>query len=351
MDIKITGDPSRNGKKIWHGFEWGRKADQRKRAGMYTWAKPKDATQKNHNKEILNLLEIKRSQMVLEFQSIGTGYIPEHKFKPNFLDYYADFVEANKRNGNRHLQNSLNKFKNFLKKDSISPVEITKNLCEQFRQYLLDNFNGSTPLDYFTRFKRVIEAATDEGYFRISPVKKVASKAHPSGEKDRLTVDEFKTLINRHCPNHEVKKAAVTSLYTGFRWVDVKKLQWWQIKEESIILKKQSKTGEPIEVPLHPVVKAILGERGKPDSLVFSLPTANGANKLLGAWVLDADIEKHITWHCLRHSVSDILQDAKVDLTTVAAFLGHTTAKYVLENYKKKVKQMHINEASKHLPA
>jgi hypothetical protein len=126
---------------------------------------------------------------------------------------------------------------------------------------------------------------------------------------------------------------------------------WWQIKEESILLRKQRKTGVPLEVPLHPVVKAILGERRDPNENVFDLPSANAANDILKDAVnKQAKINKHITWHCLRCSVSDILQDRGIDVVTVAALLGQTTAKYILENYKKRVKVKHTRKAIKKLP-
>lgn len=349
-DVKITTERSRNGLKDWYTLEWGKKAGQRKALGLYTWVKPKDQLQKNHNKEILKIVETKRSHLVLEAGSIGTGYVPAHKFKSNFLDYYSEYVTTHIISGNRHLQNSLTQFKKFLNRDHISPTEITKDLCELFRAYLLKKFNGSTPLDYFSRFKKCIEAATELGYFRIDPADKVKCKSNPTSDKDALDLFEYKNLINSHCPDYEVKKAAITSLYTGFRWCDVKKLEWWQIKENTIQLRKQSKTGVPLEIPLHPVVKAILGKRQNPNTRVFSLPSANGANKVLGQWVNNAGIDKHITWHCLRHTVSHILLDKKVDADTVAALLGQTSSKYVIQTYKKRVKKAHIKNAVKKLP-
>lgn len=355
-NITLSTKTSRDKTKIWYYLEWGKGAGQRKATGVYTWSKPKDATQKQFNKEALAIVETKKSQLILEFKSAGTSYIPTHKFKSNFLEFYEDFVKNNEREGNRSLAASLSKFKIFLKekerKETVIPSDITKNLCERFQMFLLDTLNGETPGDYFMRFKRVLATAADEGYYRKSPAESVPIKMHPSGVKETLDVDEFRRLLKAHCSNYEVKKAAVCSMYTGFRWCDVEPLQWWQIKTETIVLRKQSKTGVPLEVPLHPVVKAIIGERRAQNDLVFDLPTQDGANKVLGKWVKDeAKIDKHITWHCLRHTVSGILIDEGIDLDTVAAFLGQTTAKYVLKTYKKRVKAHHMEEASKKLPS
>ena len=72
MSIEIAAKVSRNEQKKWYYYEWGKGPGQRKAAGIFTYTKPKDPIQKNHNKEALALLETKKSQMVIEQQSIGT---------------------------------------------------------------------------------------------------------------------------------------------------------------------------------------------------------------------------------------------------------------------------------------
>jgi hypothetical protein len=73
--ISVTTKPSRLGKKTWYYLEWGKAPDQRRAAGIFTFIAPKSQTEKNHNKEAFALLEVKKSQLTLEFQSIGTAYI------------------------------------------------------------------------------------------------------------------------------------------------------------------------------------------------------------------------------------------------------------------------------------
>ena len=157
--------PNRKGDKIYFHYDFGRGKGQRPATGVFIYANPKDQIQKNHNKEALKLLEVKKSQLTIEQQAIGSAFIPGHKFKANFLEYYEEFVKNNIRKNNRHLPNSFKQFKEFLKKDFITPIDITENLCKQFRQFLLDKYTGLTPLNYFSRFKEVIDAAKADGYF------------------------------------------------------------------------------------------------------------------------------------------------------------------------------------------
>lgn len=334
MNINITQRISRNRQKRYYTLEWGKAGGQRVSTGLFTYVRPKDQIQRNHNKEALMILEAKRSQMILDRQAINTGYIPQHTINNNFLDYYSEFVKLNSRKGNRHLSQSFNSFKNFIGKNYISAIEISENFCERFRDHLLANLNGETPANYFSRFKRVLEAASKDGYFKRSPATDLAAKAKSNKKvKDILEADEYIKLMNTPCINYEVKKAFVFSLYTGFRWVDVKPLKWENIKTTNVVNIRQKKTGEMLDLPLHPVALKILGERRT--GQVFRLPTADGANKLLAKWCDDAGLGKHITWHCARHSFSVLLQDKGVDVATVAGMLGHTSTKYVHKTYKR----------------
>ena len=111
--------------------------------------------------------------------------------------------------------------------------------------------------------------------------------------------------MNTPCLNYEVKKAFVLSLYTGFRWADIKPLTWKSIKNDETVSIIQLKTNEILDLPLHPIARKIIGE--KKTGLIFKLPTADGANEVLLNCCDDAKLEKHITWHCARHSFSVLM--------------------------------------------
>ena len=342
--MNITKRLNRSGDKIVFYYDFGRTEGHRHSTGIFIYKNPKDQIQKNHNKEALTLLEVKKSQLILAQQATGTAFIPSHKFKKNFLEYYQEYIEQNKRNGNRHLSNSLKQFKLFVKSDFIAPIDITENFCKRFRQFLLDKFTGETPAGYYARFKWVVNAATSDGYFIKNPTENVFAKSNPSSKlKENLEVDEYKTLLNTPCKNEEVKAAFIFSCYTGLRWVDVKNLQWSDIKNGILTTRIiQAKTGRPVTLTLHEVAKSILENQKakasmsfKRNKYVFYLPTANGANKVLGTWVKSAGIFKEITWSCARLSFSILLQDRNVDDATVAYLMGHTTTAQVRKTYKR----------------
>lgn len=85
--MKIVRQKRPNGKKIYLYYEYGRAKGDRVKTGLFLYAKPANAIEKQHNKQTADLLLVKQGQQVLEQQAIRTGYIPEQRFKANFLEY------------------------------------------------------------------------------------------------------------------------------------------------------------------------------------------------------------------------------------------------------------------------
>jgi len=336
LQITILKRSSANKKLLYYTFAWGKEKGERIATGIFTYKRSANDIQRHHNSEALGILEAKRSQLILNHQATNSGYFLQHKLKSNFFDFYDAFVKSNRKYGNRHLENSLKAFRSFLGKDNISAEDITEKVCRRFQEFLLERYNGETPSGYFMRFKRVLKKATNDGYFRHNPTEEIPARVGGGKKlKEILTAEEYSKLMNTPCLNHEVKKAFVFPLYTGLRWVDVKSLSWSMIKSNSVSV-IQNKTNIPLEIPLHHVAKDIPGERK--EGLIFHLPTQDGANKILGRWCTDAKFDKHITWHCARHSFSVLLQQKGVDIATIAGILGHTSSKYVHDTYKRYLK-------------
>jgi len=344
--MNIIKRKNNKGNKITFYYDYGRGPGQRPSTGIFIYSTPKNQIEKNHNKQALQILETKKSQLTIEQQAVGSAYIPTHKFKANFIEYFEEYVNLNKRKGNRHLANSLKQFKLFIKRDFISPVDITENFCKRFRQFLLDKYTGETPGGYYARFKWVINAAESDGYFQKNPTANVFAKSNPSVKlKDNLEIAEYLKLLQTPCLNDEIKSAFIFCCYTGLRWVDVKKLKWNDIKGNILNTRIiQAKTGHPVMLSLHSIAKTILEKQKiKAEAInltyrnefVFSLTTADGANKILNDWMKSAKIEKHITWSCARLSFSILLQDRNVDDATVAYLMGHRTTEQVRRTYKR----------------
>ena len=83
----------------------------------------------------------------------------------------------------------------------------------------------------------------------------------------------------------------------------------------------------------------LIGEKpseGNKGSKIFNLPTYQSCNKSLNRWVKHAGIDKHITWHCARHSFAVNILNNGANIKTVASLLGHSGLKHT-EKYTRAV--------------
>jgi hypothetical protein len=71
--MNIVKRKSANGQKKYYSFDFGRCAGKRIRTGIFIHLCPKDQVEKNHNKEVLKILKVKKSELTIEQQAIGSG--------------------------------------------------------------------------------------------------------------------------------------------------------------------------------------------------------------------------------------------------------------------------------------
>ena len=97
-------------------------------------------------------------------------------------------------------------------------------------------------------------------------------------------------------------------LYYGLCFCDVKDLTYKNIDYTNHLLKfEQNKTkghsaNSGVVIPLNDGLLSLIGEDPENlDSSIFNLPTYESCCKSVKRWVKRAGINKHISWHCLRH--------------------------------------------------
>ena len=64
------------------------------------------------------------------------------------------------------------------------------------------------------------------------------------------------------------------------------------------------------------------------NEFIFCLPSTNGVNKVLKNWAIKAGIEKHLTFHCARHTFGTLLAYYETDIYTISNLLGHSSLKH-----------------------
>lgn len=259
--------------------------------------------------------------------------------------YVDNYTKADKRT----VQSVLNRFIKFLKeegKPNLTFWQIDNLMIEDFIEYLESKATGEGASSYFKRFKKMLRHAFRKGLMKKNILDYVERK--PKGKakkKDILTLEEIKVLVDTPINSSEVKRAFLFCLVTGLRWVDVKSVLKWRhidLINRQLNL-RQSKTDVDLSSHLNETALELLGtEKGKADELVFNLPSDNGANKTIKAWVKRAGIDKKITWHNARHSFGTNLIFHGAEMLTTSKLLGHTSVKHT-QRYVEASKEMKEN--------
>ena len=262
------------------------------------------------------------------------------------------------------VQIAFSRFKDFLKEQypmnefSIKPELITKEMMEQFVTYLQSRSVGEGAKSIYQRFKKVIRYAIDHDVMLKDPSKSVTCKVDSQMlRKDVLSPEEIQKLAACHYDNENpnVRRAFIFCLYCGLCFCDVKDLTYKNVDYANRLLKfEQSKTkgysaSSGVVIPLNDSLLSIIGEAPvDKNCLIFDLPTYESCCKSVKRWVKRAGIDKHISWHCARHSFAVNILNNGANIKTVASLLGHSGLKHT-EKYTRAVDKLK-EEAINSLP-
>ena len=81
-------------------------------------------------------------------------------------------------------------------------------------------------------------------------------------------------------------------------------------------------------MPISEQAFKLCGEPRQPEQLVFEgLPNPSWISRPLRAWIEKAGIQKHLSFHCFRHTFATLQLANGTDIYTVSKMLGHTNVK------------------------
>ncbi len=305
-------------------------------------AKPSNLLDREQNKKRMQQADEISVTRAAELEANNYSMVTDAGKKTIITVWMQSYVDSYTKKDKRNMQGALNRFAAYLievKSAGLTFGSINALIIEDFIDYLEANSTGEGASSYYTRFKKMVKQAYRKGLLKDNVLDMVERKVRGKAKmKDILTLAELKTLSGTQTESSEVKRAFLFTCVTGLRWCDIKALDWGSINLDSRQMNvTQSKTGENVATPLNDTAVKLLGVASK--GRVFDLPTANGANKTLKAWVKRAKIEKAITWHNGRHSFGTNLILNDVDILTASKLLGHTTMK-MTQRYVKASQEM-----------
>lgn len=324
---------------------------------IYIYNRPASRPERNHNRR---MLDIARGLRLDRDRQIASGVKSPLHHDTDILRWMDDYYNAYTKSDHRHILRACRIFREFL---TITPQlshfsgvlrasQLTPALMSAFTDYLCRRFRGEGPHTLYARFKKMMRAAVEAGILAANPCDGVAIKTDTGVlRKEVLSDDEIARLTVTHCPgeNTEVRRAFLFCLYAGLRWCDVTTLTYNNVDFSNRLLRfEQAKTrgrstASAVVIPLTPTLAALIG---KPPALsrdqrVFILPSRRATQSALRRWITAAGIDKHITWHCARHSFALRLLNHGANIKTVAALLGHSTIRHT-EKYTRAVDSLKL---------
>ena len=326
---------------------------------LFLVANPRTPIDRQHNKEMSDLAWEIRERREKEFLEDREGYKFKKDRQINFLDYFQNYIDNYTKKDIKMVQVAFRRFKDFLNDTpeykkyatSIKPEHINKDMMIAFTEYLQSRSRGEGAKSIYQRFKKVILYAVEHGVLTKYPCAGVSIKVDENIlRKEVLSPEEMQTLINTHYEgeNQNIRNSFILGLYCGIRFCDVKDLTFANVDYSNRLLKfEQNKTkghsaNSGVVIPLNEGLLKLIGEPKDgqtKSSLIFELPSYEYCLRSLKKWVKTAGIDKHISWHCARHSFAVNILNNGANIKTVASLLGHSGLKHT-EKYTRAVDKL-----------
>ena len=336
-----------------------KKQKRRESLKLYLWHNPRTPQQRQENKDTLLLAKKIRHDKGQELLDQERGYKLQTKQQSiNFLVYFQEYIDTYTKKDLRMVKIALQRFKDFLSDTpeytmylrGIKPQQIDNEMVEAFTEYLQSRSRGEGAKSIYQRFKKVYKACAIKcniNYQKpfLNADGKSITITIDEGliVKDFLSTDEERLLIDTHYQNEnpEIRNAFIFCLYTGMRFCDVKDLTFGNFDfANHLVTYEQNKTKghsskSGVTLPLTDELLGLIGEqpesREKGD-LVFMLPSHTMCLKALRRWTKRAGIDKHITWHCARHSfgtnMAATAAQKGISIWVVQDLMGHSNLRY-----------------------
>ena len=305
----------------------------------FLYEKPKNQAEKQHNAEQLKFAEAVKAQRILEIQNGTYGFNNLHLLNANFIEYFQKLTDERKEsNGNYGNWDSA--LKQLIKyAGKIVPFkDVNTEFCEGFKEFLLTNktkagkpLAKNSVISYLNKLKAALNQAFDDKIINENPAKRIKNIKPDESNREYLTKEEVKALMETDCRYEVLKRAFLFSCFTGMRWSDINQLTWRYVRKSEDgyrvhFSQKKTKGVEYLDIP--DIALEYIGEKGEPDDRVFvGLKYSAYMNTALARWVLEAGITKLITFHCARHTYATFLLTKGVEIYTVSKMLGHRELK------------------------
>lgn len=326
---------------------------------LYLIDNPSNPIDKQQNKENLKLAESIKAKRELEIKNGVYGFTNDFKKNTNFIEYFKSLVNKKESKGNLgNWYSTLIHLENFAGSNATFK-DIDLQFSERFKEYLNKAkkkdgkpLSNNSKASYFAKFRACLNEAVKEKIIISNPAIETGNFKAIESQREYLTLDEVKKLVQTECRYDVLKRAFLFSCLTGLRWSDINNLAWKDVQKIDNNWRvhfKQQKTKGQQYLDINQQARDLMKEVGDPSERVFiGLKYSDYFNVALQMWVLKAGISKQITFHCARHTFAVLQLTLGTEIYTLSKMLGHSELK-TTQIYAKIVDEK-IKEAVNKIP-
>ena len=301
-----------------------------------------DQAAKLQNKQTMEAVYAIKAQRILQITNGAAGIKKDLRNKMRLVDWlkiYQDRqVNKGKRGAKRWVRTMIFVIEGYDGGKDATLADIDLQWLTDFMIYLMNDYvtykktkltNGTVD-NYLRCLKAAFNVAVEEGIMPTNPILAL-DRSHLKGttyEREFLSVEEVKKLIDTPCRRSDIKGAFLFSCFCGLRISDVRSLQWKHVVTAGgkMYLKiTQFKTRRPLSIPLSRQALRWMPERGGAGEDEYIFPPLSKNMTVLDDWAKEAGINKHITFHVSRHTFATMELTMGADIYTTSKLLGHTS--------------------------
>jgi integrase len=301
-----------------------------------------DQTAKLQNRQTMEAVYAIKAQRILQITNGAAGIKKDLRNKMRLVDWlkiYQDRqVNKGKRGAKRWVRTMIFVIEGYDGGKDATLADIDHQWLTDFMIYLMNDYvtykktkltNGTVD-NYLRCLKAAFNVAVEEEIMPTNPMLAL-DRSHLKGttyEREFLSVEEVKKLIDTPCRRPDIKGAFLFSCFCGLRISDVRSLQWKHVVTAGgkMYLKiTQFKTRRPLTIPLSRQALRWMPERGNAGEDEYIFPPLSKNMTVLDDWAKEAGINKHVTFHVSRHTFATMELTMGADIYTTSKLLGHTS--------------------------
>ena len=307
---------------------------RRRSLGMYIYANPISTQQKKYNETILAKAEAIRCKVFIEVINEKYDLFNQDRLKEDFLAYFKNIV-------NRNFAKCDAAYKHFSRfcHNKCTFEMLDTVFCNKYKEYLLDTkvsargkvmvnkpISRNTASAYWNIFKQVLTKAYRERRLVDNIASLLDNIPCTIPVKQSLSLEEVRKLYNSECSVPVVRKAAIFSCLSGLRISDILNLKWENIQTYAdgghYLDFKCVKTQRQTQVPIGDDAYELIQPQTT-DKYIFSGFNRTMTYRVMQDWIKECGINKHITFHCFRHTYASLQLELGTDIYTVQHLLNH----------------------------